>query len=840
MLEGPTGAGKSSIIDAIVWVLYGTTAHESANSVKQSTSGRVRSDYVGTDEETKVIMEFSSQGRRYRIQRTPTYMATKSRGEGEKKVDASARLEFIKPVAESLTRLDEVGSRVRDILGMDRAQFSQLVVLPQGDFAAFLHSSSDERRKILQSIFKTYFYEDMEAFFERKRKEHSENLRGLNAEISRHVQNLEQEMTAGSERDLQHAMAVFLDPNESDLTKLDLITTIIEELTPNIEQDEQERNRLEAELNPIKEQITRLLDSQKLIADKAVNLEKLQNLSAQQNFIDDLAEKLILREKVVPIGADLENRELAGQAIEKAEKGKLKEYPEATPKEISALISKQKIEHESLLKKTSKNEDLEALLIAARSQLAEIEKQEEAKLNLKRANSEIPKTRKKIDVLKTSISDMRLIEKNEYAYLVAKKLKSGSACPVCGSKEHPNPLKSDGTFNSAKLEGLEDEIIQLREFLTNMESLKTEANQTLEKELPTKAHAKAELESLEKRSANSVGDLAALKEVASVLKNFEDALPHYVEKERAQKEYVRFDTRILKALEDLEVTEDSLRAMLNLDPVPVLEQIDKHKSDLMAVETFLALEEVKKLPAPEGIQEELDRLKNSATESQQALDIIINRLAIASKTLKNLGIADSGIKDAISSIKAEKMLANPYLDLDAWVSGKNDLGLTLSNYVLQERLEMVLERASNHLRKISHGKYEFRLNEERVARKRIAGLGIQIMDYRAGKVRLAETLSGGETFYASLALALGLAEVVKAEEGDLELGTLFIDEGFGSLSDETLSEVIDVLEELRSADRIIGIISHVEGMKTQIPLRIEVRASEEGPSTIRFATAGMN
>lgn len=114
------------------------------------------------------------------------------------------------------------------------------------------------------------------------------------------------------------------------------------------------------------------------------------------------------------------------------------------------------------------------------------------------------------------------------------------------------------------------------------------------------------------------------------------------------------------------------------------------------------------------------------------------------------------------------------------------------------------------------------------------------MDYFAGKERPAETLSGGETFYASLALALGLAEVVKADQGGIELGTLFIDEGFGSLSDETLGEVLDVLEDLRSADRIIGIISHVEGMKNQIPLRLEVRASDVGPSNVKLALAGMD
>ena len=151
---------------------------------------------------------------------------------------------------------------------------------------------------------------------------------------------------------------------------------------------------------------------------------------------------------------------------------------------------------------------------------------------------------------------------------------------------------------------------------------------------------------------------------------------------------------------------------------------------------------------------------------------------------------------------------------------------------------MILEYASRHLRRMSNGKYEFRLYEEKQGRTQRAGLGITIMDYFAGKERPAETLSGGETFYASLALALGLVEVVKGDNGGIELGTLFIDEGFGSLSDDTLEEVLDVLEDLRE-ERVIGIISHVEGMKTQIPMRLEVRATEAGPSTVKMAIANI-
>ena len=115
-----------------------------------------------------------------------------------------------------------------------------------------------------------------------------------------------------------------------------------------------------------------------------------------------------------------------------------------------------------------------------------------------------------------------------------------------------------------------------------------------------------------------------------------------------------------------------------------------------------------------------------------------------------------------------------------------------------------------------------------------SGLGITVMDLYAGKERPAETLSGGEAFYSSLSLALGLAEVIRADRGGLELGTLFIDEGFGSLDEDKLDEVLEVIEKLGASNRIIGVISHVESMKSRIPARLEVRSTSEGPSQVKM------
>jgi len=195
----------------------------------------------------------------------------------------------------------------------------------------------------------------------------------------------------------------------------------------------------------------------------------------------------------------------------------------------------------------------------------------------------------------------------------------------------------------------------------------------------------------------------------------------------------------------------------------------------------------------------------------------------------------------LQELESDRKAGEKLIELHKVVEGDldvNKLGMSLERYVLQEKLELVLERGSELLYQISDGKYEFKVQEEKVKGQRGSeGLGITVLDLHTGKERPAETVSGGETFYASLALALGLAEVIRAERGGLELGTLFIDEGFDSLSEDKLEEVFNVLEKLSSESRIIGIISHVESMKLRIPARLEIRSTAGGPSTMKLSGA---
>ncbi|WDD26028.1 SMC family ATPase [Clavibacter michiganensis subsp. michiganensis] len=173
------------------------------------------------------------------------------------------------------------------------------------------------------------------------------------------------------------------------------------------------------------------------------------------------------------------------------------------------------------------------------------------------------------------------------------------------------------------------------------------------------------------------------------------------------------------------------------------------------------------------------------------------------------------------------------------ITPENTRGTTLGTYVLLRRFEDVVQAANARLRIMSSGRYELEVSEEREAtsRSRKTGLALQIRDHVVDRVREPASFSGGETFYASLALALGLADVVQAEAGGLQLGTLFVDEGFGTLDPETLDAVMSELGRLSSGGRTVGIVSHVEELKQRVADRIEVRRRADGSSTLTSTVA---
>jgi exonuclease SbcC len=839
MLEGPTGAGKSSIIDAIVFALYGVTAHEAAT--KSGPAGqRVRSDYCEAGDETKVCIDFSTGGARYKVTRIAAYDAPKKSGEGTTPVNAKAILEFIDPPHEAINQVKEVNLRIKEELRLDNEQFSQMVVLPQGDFASFLHASTEKRREVLESIFKTFFYDKIKSQLDVRAKEIQGLLAQQAQEINHHVRNLQKEwVESKGELDFERLEALLNDKNEARKTQNLELQGAIDLLQPNSEQQIKERVAVEKVLTPMKAELALLEDSQEKIQAKKELSEELEGLNSKADVMALKESQLLIRQKAAGLQTLLESRDSADETMEEALEQIGEDYAEMTSAEVKARIKELNLKVPALSKKAdaaqkaeSELEDLEDLIEEA----IDIEQKIKSLPTLTTKTSALDK---KFEAAKKKVKEYRTLERDSYIGLAAKKLKKGQPCPVCGSEEHPNPVKGKDGYSQDEMDRLEEIVSEIEGELSDLKYALKDATTASKKKFKPSTDLKATQKKLEKSAADAEEIVEEYESAQEELSDLNDYLQHFIDYESAEKNKATSEAKIQSEMKRLKIEdEDSLLEILEIDEEALRAEVSGFTDRIKEINTLLAQADFKKLPDAAELDQKIQILAEKVTELETELSIINDQLAVVERIVEGLKTAQLGIGAALDEISELRETGDPYLKLQGWVDGKNTAGLSLTNFVLQERLEMILEFASRHLRRMSNGKYEFRLYEEKQGRTQRAGLGITIMDYFAGKERPAETLSGGETFYASLALALGLVEVVKGDNGGIELGTLFIDEGFGSLSDDTLEEVLDVLEDLRE-ERVIGIISHVEGMKTQIPMRLEVRPTEAGPSTVKMAIANL-
>ncbi|WP_297615852.1 AAA family ATPase [Nocardia sp.] len=227
---------------------------------------------------------------------------------------------------------------------------------------------------------------------------------------------------------------------------------------------------------------------------------------------------------------------------------------------------------------------------------------------------------------------------------------------------------------------------------------------------------------------------------------------------------------------------------------------------------------------------DLAGLEAAVTQAQTALELAVAAHTVAARRVEQLEELCTQLWAAVDRIAPIQQAHDELARLSDVVSGRgeNNRRMSLRSYVLAARLEEVAVSGSVRLRRMSGGRYEFVHTDAAGPRGRRGGLGLDIRDDYTGAIRPAKTLSGGETFMASLSLALGLADVVAAESGGLVLDTLFIDEGFGSLDADTLDAVMGVLDELRSGGRVVGVVSHVDEMRQRIPSRLHVIRGRTG------------
>lgn len=877
LIDGPTGAGKTTIIDAIVFALYGDV------SGREADDSRLRSDYSAPAEPSEVVCEFSVGDRRIWIRRTPRYLRAKVRGEGTTQVPASQLLREVDQAGEvraELTHAAEIGARIGELLGMSAQQFRQLVVLPQGEFADLLRMKPLERFAALGPLLGDGFYRRLQDEIEADGTSGRARIAAALAQVHDARQRL---LGALGDLDLQPVgeLAQALDDEAREArAQVDAAASIIDWIDAQSEQQEAVAQALESQVHELRQQVDRF-DAHDAAA-RALAMAEQVSAAARQTLgpagtslqraeaVTQVAKLQQGRGRIEPWvaweqaastrathraelveardRADREQAEAQDELAALPERRRLLQATLAAVEQLAATADRQAAEVTRLAVLVEQRAELvqqEALVQQAADVLAEAVLQSEA---AERAVADGT----------AELEEQMLALLHARAGVLALELHDGQPCPVCGAPEHPAPAPVTGSAVSdeelaarraalddlraqaqrlraardeadARLRALEASMLVLRgsvgegnaaqvdDQLAHARAAAIAAQQAVDQS-PALHRELAELDALEQAAQERVRSCASARAARQTELELHDAQEERsrVElaailgaAESAQELAAELDARValLSAFIDAEDAVATARAMLPDDAPVGPEAAAQVRAALAAASQALST-----------ARAEHGRLAHAATASVQPLAEL--RTAVAA-----LAAAEDESAAAISLADA----------VTAARTSINRRRLTLQSYAVQRRFAAVLEAASLHLARMSGGKYTLVLDDQARGNAQ-GGLGIRVHDAWTGQQRDPRSLSGGETFYAALALALGLADVVRDEAGGTQLETLFVDEGFGSLDQESLQLVLEQLDALRSGGRIVGVVSHVTEMKDWVHERIDVSVGRDRTSTLRLVT----
>ena len=1007
LLSGPTGAGKSTIIDAIVFALYGKVS-----GGRDSSDSRIRSRYASEQAKTEVELIFSTSSGNYKVRRQPAYERVKKNGKGVTKQNAKAWLfkldEQLREVSEPLTKTSDVGTEITRIVGLSREQFTQTVVLPQGKFAQFLRSTSKDRQDLLQELFGTAIFEDLQLDLVERARKVKKNQEALDATLRANLGVLASLLDEAPQ--LDPARCLVYEPVPEVDCEFDPLETAwdsrFKPLTPWLEHNQRcanlevsalrgQEDKLRSEFASQRDLAARqerylslTKEHEQLVAQGPAQRQRLAQIQALQALSDlkpwheqlkqAQAQQAVAQRQLSQALAleQLESDERAQAVLQPLDYRGAQALSVQLTAQVAALNPQVELEaglagrrrdlqtktqaHESANAKLAQGRERENQLptqIASKQELLEqlneqaatlptaqlAQEQATQTLKLAKAHEQLVKDHQRarklqqlvaLELKQASQRHKHMLEQwlSQSALNLAQNLVAGEPCPVCGATEHPAPATQGGENISQEqldqaleeVNEVQGELSQASERVTKLaaqleaqpcqlspaqacEQLQeakaalTAAQQASEQASSCKAQIaklNAQLEALRADNQTAQARLAGdakeiqllgekieadtaslscegfesvaakveyLSQLAAALEQLANAAQELDQcKKRAQQAADSFAAQWAQASESFadhsakpaapaptdpaeteptqaEPTQDTSVANVQdgyaqacqdfagLDLAALKATSASYEKSLSINQAALAeLEGIELTPPP--LEQTQGQLEQAQAKTQACQTYASTWQAFAGQVNAQLAKLNELLaRRSKASDKDGQLLA-----LASAANGDNQARLTLSAWVLQAHFRQVLVFANERLGVIGAGRYELiNVDSEEDTRQQKQGLGLAVVDHLSGTTRSPRTLSGGESFYVSLALALALADVVATQNGGIEMNTLFIDEGFGSLDEGTLAEVMDVLGALHSGGRVVGIVSHVSELKRAIPAAVEVRPLLGGGSTLR-------
>lgn len=879
LITGDTGAGKTTIFDAIVFALYGTASSD------RRSGDMLRSRYAEPDTPTEVKLVFAYRNKEYEIRRNPTYQRPKLRGEGMTQENASAELRL--PGGEILTRTGEVDEKIREILGMTRDQFMQIAMIAQGDFLKLLLAKTEERRKIFSSIFRTGRY----ARLEERLKQEARQARKTYDDLVREI-GFEQErarLPEGTDRsglrDEEYLQAIEKFRDEAGIRleegekKQELLRGELDALAARIlaaeeqekrkkalEETRQQWTKLQAAAEQRKQELKAARSREPEAKEKEARLHVEQDRLQQYDRLEELKQQKTEAEKK--------------QALDEAARKKLEEARKVLTQQIQDC--RQKIKEKEAL--AGKAAALSGEKERLRSQGAEynelktlLEAYEEASEKWNRAAAIYQAACGKEQEFGESYRRQHRAFLDDQAGILAAELAEDQPCPVCGSLHHPLPaVKTD---DAPTRETVEQSQKRWEESKTAMDEAGRKAAalrgtrdsslQHMEEKakglnMPTEpATLKETLMEEQKRFRSKWKEvteaLAASEAAAEAKVVLEEKLETLQKKQEEDEEAYRKleleSARLQEQIENLSANYSELKETL---PYPDRESAGKAASlldrEIREIrEAVQSAEENEKAAAcriqeAEGRMDELQKQirEGESAESMTSAELQENqkkkkeeqlRLQAEAKEDNLIWETNSAAAGSIRKRSGEReqaarkysMLQNLADTANGNLSGKQRI--QLETYVQQQLFDRILVRANTRFRVMSGGQYDL-VRRKEYQKNQQSGLDLDVVDHYNGTTRSVSTLSGGESFMASLSLALGLSDEIQESAGGVQLDALFVDEGFGSLDEETLDQAMKAIQTLaEDGGRIVGIISHVTELQNRIDRQLLVRKMKSGGST---------
>lgn len=736
LITGATGAGKTTIFDAIMYALYGAMSGEVRDK------GSVRSDFASPSTPTYVKLVMSHHGKEYQIYRNPEYLRPKKRKTTEETAYTTEKEKAVLtlPDGKTVEGSSEVNRKIQALLCLDYRQFKQISMIAQGEFTKLLQASSAEKTKIFREIFDTQIYEKT-----------AQELKSRSGNLYREICECRHKM--------DEDIALYL-PVQSQKAEFEELTrTGTYDYKAVMKYLDKEKKQLENSL---------------LIAEK--ELQKTEDLVLWTHLFWESQEKL---------------RNLTGKLEETHKQLQRMEQEQQELRVFSEV-------KESFEKAADVKRQMQELTTEKRHN-TELCKQEEEKAN-----------RIQTDYLKNETQEVewkRAYEQSQIAYrhgiagILAQELAEGISCPVCGSLHHPSPAKCEEEVPT------KEQVDHLQKLCEKKQEQVRILHGELMAALSRVKQRKEQMEEIARKEETLQKEMSGLGEPVLTL------LTQY-SPERFREKVRRFEQ-----LDVLLAEKQKQREEWQKEWEDTQKECEERSSSF---HHFLKMN-AKSLAKenPDQMLQEAETIRQEARIVYTDLKAVLERNRQIRESLKMKGIQLDRQMKRYSLIKS----------LDDAANGNNKKRMVFEQYVMISYFEEILLAANLRLRTMSSGRYELRRVQEIQDGRSKDSLDMEVLDYYTGKYRSVKTLSGGETFKVSLSLALGMSDVIQAGKGGIQVETLFIDEGFGTLDEESLDQACMVLQALTEKNRLIGIISHVPELSEKIANQIRVDKTSSGSRT---------